>query len=363
MFFILRCFASAAKRPNSTELTEFFSLAATIIFLPIVGIEGAWYLLGIIIACDIARFLIRGAWYWADPHRTARHQAPSKDMIAFTLSTLKICAPVLLVILRLPELFDATFTFKLQWVRCLIWYGITVASVIETFRCLLYTLHKHDWFMLYSTQGHIGIPNWISIWRVTISLVLPHIWLTQSFGRQSNLIATIVLLFTITTDALDGVVARRTGTVTKAGKYLDPLADKVFFLANAAAFIQIRHQDFLATGSDRMLVLTLAFVGIALFRDLMFIIWYVARGRKIREGIGASFIDKLRQGAICAWFLSTAISLSIPISQTRVSMVKTSIWMIVAVALLSIVSIYVDYERAKAKALEGGRLKKARQLN
>lgn len=361
--FLLQCFASAAKRPNSIELTEFFALLAVIVFLPIVGIDGAWYLIGIIIACNVLRFFMRGAWYYTSKHQTSHPVNPCDDSAAFALSTITVCAPVILFILRLPELFDPHLAFKLEWARCLIWYGITVASVMDTIRRLGHTAHKYDWFMLYSTKGHIGIPNWISIWRIAISLVLPHIWLTQSFERQSNMIATILLLFTVSSDALDGAIARRTGLVTKLGKYLDPLADKVFFLANVAAFIQIRHQDFLATGNDRMLIITLAFAGIALLRDLMFIVWYVARGRKIREGIGASFTDKLRQGAICAWFLSTAISLSIPISQTRVSMVKTSIWMIVAVALLSIISIYVDYERAKAKAQEGGRLKKARQLN
>ncbi len=47
---------------------------------------------------------------------------------------------------------------------------------------------------------------------------------------SQNLAAGIVFLVAAATDGLDGYIARKTGTVTRLGKFLDPLADKLLII-------------------------------------------------------------------------------------------------------------------------------------
>ncbi|MEO2168544.1 MAG: CDP-alcohol phosphatidyltransferase family protein, partial [bacterium] len=72
-------------------------------------------------------------------------------------------------------------------------------------------------------------PNLLSLGRVAFTPVM--IWLLTFPGRAiSALVASLFLLASLT-DWLDGYLARRDGTITNLGKFLDPLADKVLILS------------------------------------------------------------------------------------------------------------------------------------
>jgi CDP-diacylglycerol--glycerol-3-phosphate 3-phosphatidyltransferase len=64
--------------------------------------------------------------------------------------------------------------------------------------------------------------NFLSVLRIL--LVAPFIYF---FERDEKVIAFIIVLLAISTDWLDGRVARWTNTVSDMGKILDPLADKL----------------------------------------------------------------------------------------------------------------------------------------
>ncbi len=49
-------------------------------------------------------------------------------------------------------------------------------------------------------------------------------------SRGQMVFATVLILFAIVSDALDGIIARRTNQVTNLGKALDPIADKICIL-------------------------------------------------------------------------------------------------------------------------------------
>ena len=330
------------------ELANFGCNIAMIAAYSLVGCRGAWYLIALIYAADIFRFFIHGAWYYAPFHKTAWYHNPRKDDEALLAMGTKFLMLAVLVIAKLPEYYFSDLADKLVGFRCILWYIIVVATILETFRCLLLTMHKYDYHWLGGTNGYIGLANWISITRISISLIMPHIYMTQCFDAKSNLIATVIMILAISTDALDGFIARTTHSVTKVGKYLDPLGDKVIFIPNAIAFVWLLYQNSIMTGSKAVMIITTIFIIIAVARDALFFAWFFLKGRKIPEGIGASQVDKLRMGCICAWLLAMTLSLTLPDADIRLQMTVFSIILIIITALLSAVSVYVDYRRLES---------------
>src|SRR6202162_5331172 len=57
------------------------------------------------------------------------------------------------------------------------------------------------------------------------------------FPGHDQLAAALFIVFSLT-DTLDGEIARRRGTVSDFGKFLDPLADKLFVLSVLIVLVQ-----------------------------------------------------------------------------------------------------------------------------
>ena len=72
-------------------------------------------------------------------------------------------------------------------------------------------------------------PNAITAARIAMIPVI--LAFTYFEGRVNSFVAAGLFAVTGATDFLDGWVARRTGTVTVIGKFLDPLADKLILMS------------------------------------------------------------------------------------------------------------------------------------
>ena len=71
----------------------------------------------------------------------------------------------------------------------------------------------------------LNLANKLTLSRI---LLVPIIVVLLLFpGKWTCLFATLLFILASATDWIDGYVARRSGTVTSFGKFLDPLADKV----------------------------------------------------------------------------------------------------------------------------------------
>lgn len=79
-----------------------------------------------------------------------------------------------------------------------------------------------------AAQKSFNLPN--SITAVRILLVPVFVWLlvnsSTSFSSTNRWLSVVVFLVAISTDGLDGYLARKRGLVTNLGKILDPIADK-----------------------------------------------------------------------------------------------------------------------------------------
>ena len=82
----------------------------------------------------------------------------------------------------------------------------------------------------------MNLPNALTISRLVAIPVLMALLLLR-FPYHDQLAALVFVVFSFT-DTLDGQLARRRGTVSELGKFLDPLADKLFVLAVLIVLVQ-----------------------------------------------------------------------------------------------------------------------------
>lgn len=80
----------------------------------------------------------------------------------------------------------------------------------------------------------LNLPNIISWLRI---LIVPFFFYFLIIGNKGSIeVACVLYFFASASDFLDGWIARKFGEVSKFGKFLDPLADKVLTTAAFFAF-------------------------------------------------------------------------------------------------------------------------------
>ena len=92
--------------------------------------------------------------------------------------------------------------------------------------------------MLNRSEEEMKTTNQITLVRLGMAFILPFFLLSPlPYGKTAGL---ILFIGAALTDYLDGVIARRQGTITVFGKLMDPLADKVLI---CSAFICFAAQN------------------------------------------------------------------------------------------------------------------------
>src|SRR5256885_14324277 len=82
----------------------------------------------------------------------------------------------------------------------------------------------------------MNVPNALTISRLAAIPVLMALLLLR-FPGHDQVAAALFIMFSLT-DTLDGQLARRRGMVSDLGRFLDPLADKLFVLAVLIVLVQ-----------------------------------------------------------------------------------------------------------------------------
>src|SRR5574337_1302487 len=78
-------------------------------------------------------------------------------------------------------------------------------------------------------QESLNLPNFLTLVRILLIPVFIVLFVNPT--PDQSLAAAIIFTVAAVTDMLDGYIARRTGQVTKLGKLLDPIADKLLVLS------------------------------------------------------------------------------------------------------------------------------------
>ena len=72
----------------------------------------------------------------------------------------------------------------------------------------------------------LNLPNNITVLRILLTPIVIFFYLAN-FIPGHHLIAAILFVLAVSTDYLDGYIARKYNLVTNLGKFLDPIADKL----------------------------------------------------------------------------------------------------------------------------------------
>jgi cardiolipin synthase len=88
----------------------------------------------------------------------------------------------------------------------------------------------------------MGLANWLTLLRI---LLIP-VFVTFLVYRRPGIALGVFCLASVT-DLLDGYIARRAGTLTRLGAFLDPLADKLLLTASFVTLTWLRLLPFWIT--------------------------------------------------------------------------------------------------------------------
>lgn len=84
----------------------------------------------------------------------------------------------------------------------------------------------------------MNLPNRITVSRLCLVPAFMEFMLIDNFWTRFS--ALLIFIIASVTDWYDGAVARRTGTVTVVGTFLDPLVDKMLIAAALVGFVELR---------------------------------------------------------------------------------------------------------------------------
>ncbi|MCC6968549.1 MAG: CDP-diacylglycerol--glycerol-3-phosphate 3-phosphatidyltransferase [Nitrospira sp.] len=86
-------------------------------------------------------------------------------------------------------------------------------------------------------ESNINLPNVLTLVRILLIPVFVMLLIDPTPERALS--AAIVFVVAAVTDLLDGYVARKTGQITKLGRLLDPIADKLLVLSALILLVQV----------------------------------------------------------------------------------------------------------------------------
>lgn len=116
----------------------------------------------------------------------------------------------------------------------------------------------------FSKECVFNVPNMLSFFRIL--MIIPFV---ISFLKGNYVLSLLILCISGITDILDGIIARKTNQITKLGKFLDPVSDKLTLIA-VVICLSLKFSEIIP------------FVGILLVKDLSML---VAGGVLIANGI------------------------------------------------------------------------------
>lgn len=157
------------------------------------------------------------------------------------------------------------------------------------------------------------LPNLVSVLRLgAIPLFLWLVW------RGDDLIGLIVLVVAVSTDFVDGALARRLGQVSVLGQLLDPLADRLFI---AAVVVALTFRD----------VVPLWVVLVVLGRDVL-----LGAGTLIfrRFGVGVLPVKWMGKWATFALLLSLPLFLLVSVFEGVSVYVSPFAWAVVVAGVV-----------------------------
>src|SRR5581483_7004643 len=87
-------------------------------------------------------------------------------------------------------------------------------------------------------DANVNLPNLLTLGRILLIPVFVLLFSVPTPAR--SIAAAVVFVIAALTDLLDGYLARRRGQITKVGRLLDPVADKLLVLSGLILLVQFQ---------------------------------------------------------------------------------------------------------------------------
>lgn len=165
----------------------------------------------------------------------------------------------------------------------------------------------------------MNIPNLLSILRLV--LVPVFVFVFHSGAKYAFAIAAVIFVVASLTDVLDGYIARRFNQITRLGRVLDPMADKLLKASAMVCLSIVRIVPVWATVALFVKELTMLFGAIALYR-------------RVKDVPGSNIFGKTAEFSICALIVAQII-FDIPLP------VSTVLWIAVMAMEFAAMTIYI----------------------
>lgn len=130
-------------------------------------------------------------------------------------------------------------------------------------------------FLILVVNIFVSVPNFITIARLFLIPIFIILMIQEEYG-----FALLVFIFSGITDMVDGYIARKYNMVTKWGKFLDPLVDKLFQFT-ALVMIGVKIQN---------------------LAPLVIPIIFIIAGKEILMGIGSLMLYKSGVVVSANWY-------------------------------------------------------------
>jgi CDP-diacylglycerol--glycerol-3-phosphate 3-phosphatidyltransferase len=180
-------------------------------------------------------------------------------------------------------------------------------------------------------KGSIGLPNWISIVRLSVAPIIPYIVVAKPFDN-SYIIAIAVTFVAVVSDFFDGLIARKTRQATKAGENLDMLSDKITFGFCLVGIIIASHS------------VNFYLIAPIIIHDVICVMGFLLINKQVRSKMKTRSVDKIRFGVVCVWLLLASLTFQYPALSwvTTIALIVAS-----AISLVALGDLYVRYEKTK----------------
>lgn len=135
---------------------------------------------------------------------------------------------------------------------------------------------------LFTHQGHINVPNLLTLIRISlipflvIAFYLPYAW--------SHFAAGFLFALASITDWLDGYLARRLGQATPFGAFLDPVADKLMVVVALVLLVESHVNPLLTLAAC---IIVAREVAVSALRE-----WMAELGK--RTSVAVSYLGKIK---------------------------------------------------------------------
>ena len=298
------------KGATLDERADKISTCAMLVALCIIK-QFSWYFAAILIARDVVVTIVRdrASKRGTDAVKSAKIPGKIKTILQVALIAIALWPP--------SELLS-TIIFVAS---CL----AVIASIASGLQIIILAMNARDGSWLETPEGHripedrIGVPNWLTSYRLGASPVVLYLLVYQPVGKQpSCILAAIVMALSFVTDLFDGMIARRRHENTKLGKYFDPISDKfIQYLSLIGLFIATGYNMLVPQDVFTVIVAISSFM-IIVIRDIAFA--YTALKAVIHDNeVVISLTDKVRSAIIDIWIVSIALTLCMSVAASWIS--------------------------------------------